>query len=280
MNLIDTHLHLIDRAVTGHAWTSRVPALQRDFPLDEALALYGGRVGGSIFMEVAALDWRAEARWVAGMVRDGRLLGQIAGCRPEADDGFEDWVEEGRSLGVVGFRRILHEDVAEDVSLSDTFRENVRRIGRAGFPFDVNVLGRTLPLARDLARACPDVTFVLDHCGTPDIAGNGWDEWSAGLAEVADCPNVNVKLSGLSAYARPEQRNLEGLRPWIERVLEVFTPSRAVWGSDWPVANLGMGLPGWLDVTDAVLGRLSADEAADVGWRNAGRIYGVGRHIV
>ena len=37
----------------------------------------------------------------------------------------------------------------------------------------------------------------------------------------------------------------------------------------------------WLAaVADAVLGRLSPDEAADVGWRNAGRIYGVGRHVV
>lgn len=276
MELIDTHLHLIDRAVTGHAWTARVPALAgRDFSLDEALGLYGGRVAGSVFMEVAALDWQAEARWVAGLVREGQLLGQIASCRPEADEGFEAWLDEGRSLGVVGYRRILHEDVAEDVSLSETFRDNVRRIGRAGFPFDVNVLGRTLWLARDLARACPEVTFVLDHCGTPDIAGDGWDEWSSGLAEVAACPNVNVKLSGISAYARPEQRSLEGLRPWIERVIELFTPARTVWGSDWPVANLGLGLPGWLEVTEAVLARLSADEAAAVGSGNARRIYGL-----
>jgi predicted TIM-barrel fold metal-dependent hydrolase len=277
MDLIDTHLHLIDRAVTGHAWTARVPELAgRDFPLEEAEALYGGRVRGSIFMEVAALDWQAEARWVASLVRQGRLLGQIASCRPETDEGFEAWIEEGESLGVVGYRRILHEDVAEDVSLSEIFRENVRRIGRAGYPFDVNVLGRTLWLAGDLARACPDVTFVLDHCGTPDIAGNGWEVWSSGLAEVAACPNVHVKLSGISAYARPEQRTEEALAPWIERVIEAFTPARMVWGSDWPVANLGLGLPGWLEVTAGVLGRLSDSEAAAVGAGNARRIYGVG----
>ncbi|NAZ35499.1 amidohydrolase [Rubellimicrobium sp. CFH 75288] len=275
MRLIDTHLHLIDRSVTGHAWTHRVPALQRDFPLEEALALYGGRVAGAIFMEVAATDWVAESRWVAGLIREGRLLGQIANCRPETDEGFAAWLEEGPSLGVVGYRRILHEDVAEDVSLSDTFRENVRRIGRAGFPFDVNVLGRTLWLARDLARACPDVRFVLDHCGTPDIAGGGREEWERGLREVAACPNVCVKISGISAYAGPEERTEAALRPWIETVLEAFGADRAVWGSDWPVVNLGAGLPGWLDITEAVLGRLSPDEAAAIGWRNAERIYGV-----
>lgn len=275
MRLVDTHLHLIDRSVTGHAWTHRVPALQRDFPLEEARALYAGRVAGSIFMEVAATDWKAESRWVAGLVREGRLLGQIANCRPEEDAGFEAWIEEGRDLGVVGYRRILHEDVAEDVSLSETFRANVRRIGRAGYPFDINVLGRTLHLARELARACPEVRFVLDHCGTPDIAGGAWDEWARGLREVAACPNVAAKLSGISAYAAPGTASLETLRPWIEEVIEVFTPGRMVWGSDWPVCNLGLGLPGWLDVTEAVLGELSEDERDAVGWRNAEAVYGV-----
>jgi predicted TIM-barrel fold metal-dependent hydrolase len=275
MKLIDTHLHLIDRSVTGHAWTHRVPPLQRDFPLEEALELYGGRVAGSIFMEVAALDWQSESRWVAGLIREGRLLGQIANCRPETEEGFEAWLEEGRDLGVVGYRRILHEDVAEDVSLSDSFRENVRRIGRAGYPFDVNVLGRTLWLARDLARACADMTFVLDHCGTPDIAGGGWDFWAEGLREAAACPNVNVKLSGISAYAAPGTASPETLRPWIDHVLSTFTPARMVWGSDWPVVNLGAGLPAWLDITEAVLGALSPDEQDQIGWRNAERIYGI-----
>jgi predicted TIM-barrel fold metal-dependent hydrolase len=279
MDLIDTHLHLIDRSVTGHAWTHRVPALQRDFPLEEALRLYGGRVRGSIFMEVAALDWQSESRWIAGLIREGTLLGQIANCRPETDEGFEAWLEEGRDLGVVGWRRILHEDVAEDVSLHEGFRANVRKIGRAGYPFDINVLGRTLHLARDLAQACPDMVFILDHCGTPDIAGGAWDQWSTGLNEVAACPNISVKLSGISAYAAPGTASLKSLRPWIDRVIEVFTPGRMVWGSDWPVANLGLGMAGWLDVTEAVLSELSADERAQIGWRNAQRIYSVNAGI-
>ncbi len=279
MDLIDTHLHLIDRSVTGHAWTHRVPALQRDFPLEETLRLYGGRVRGSIFMEVAALDWQAESRWVAGMIREGRLLGQIANCRPETDEGFAAWLEEGRELGVVGYRRILHEDVAEDVSLHEGFRANLWMIGRAGYPFDINVMGRTLPLARDLARACPDMGFVLDHCGTPDIAGGGWDLWAEGLREVASCPNVSVKLSGISAYAAPGTASLDVLRPWIGHVIDCFTPARMVWGSDWPVVNLGLGMEGWLDVTEAVLGELSEDEQALVGWKNAERIYGVASGI-
>jgi predicted TIM-barrel fold metal-dependent hydrolase len=134
MELIDTHLHLIDRSVTGHAWTHRVPPLQRDFPLEEAQRLYGSRVRGSIFMEVAALDWQAESRWIASLVREGRLLGQIANCRPETDEGFEAWLEEGRELGVVGYRRILLEDVGRGrVAATTAFGPTWEARARRGF---------------------------------------------------------------------------------------------------------------------------------------------------
>ncbi len=110
MQFMDTHLHLIDRRVARYAWTEGFDAFRgRDFALEEAERLAGGRVKGRIFMEVDVdeADIGAEARWVAGLIREGRLLGQIAACRPEAP-GIEPWLEECRTLGVVGLRRILH----------------------------------------------------------------------------------------------------------------------------------------------------------------------------
>ena len=38
-------------------------------------------------------DYRAEARFVAGRIGKGGLLGQIASCRPEDDAGFEAWLD-------------------------------------------------------------------------------------------------------------------------------------------------------------------------------------------
>jgi predicted TIM-barrel fold metal-dependent hydrolase len=276
MQLIDTHLHLIDRTVGNRAWMARAPALQRDFLLPEARALYAGHVAGSIFMEVDVdeRDIAAEAEWVAGMVREGALLGQIAACRPENATGLEAWLERARGLGVVGLRRILHE-IDEHLSESDLFRANVRKIGQAGFTFDMNFLGRTLHIAYELARACPDMTLILDHCGTPDIAGGGWDQWSAGIRRLAELPHVNVKLSGVTAYCAPGSDHAAATAPYIAHVIDCFTPARMVWGSDWPVCNLGAGLPGWLAITETVLSRLSADEAAAISHRNAARIYGV-----
>lgn len=272
IGLIDTHLHLIERKRASYSWADGIPALaERDFTLDQAQALSAGEVAGAIFMESAADDdgYKAEARSVAAMVRDGRFLGQIASCRPETDAGFEAWLDECAGLGVVGFRRILHV-MPDETSATATFRANIRRIGARGLPFDICVLARQLPLALLLARDCPEVTFVLDHCGVPDIAGGGLDPWRADMAALAACPNVNVKLSGLTAYAGGD---VAAVAPYVDHVLRVFGPGRMVWGSDWPVVELGAGLPGWLRLTRAILGRLTAADAQAIAQGNARRIW-------
>ncbi len=277
MQLIDTHLHLFDRARLGYAWASGIPALATaPFTLADWHALAGDRVAGALFMEVAVDDpgWQDEARiFAAAAAEPGNgLLGVIAACRPETDAGFDAWLEECHGLGVRGFRRVLH-TMPDDLSQSETFRANVRKLGRHGFTFDLCVLARQLPVARELAAACPDVQFVLDHLGVPDIAGGAFEPWAAGITAIAALPNVAVKLSGITAYCAPGTATLQTLRPWVDHALAAFGPGRMCWGSDWPVVDLGTGLPGWLDLTQAILGALSADEAAAIAADTARRLY-------
>ncbi len=278
MDLIDTHLHLIWRDRFGYGWTDGIPALATgDFTPADAKALSGGRVQGAIFMEVGLddADYQPEARFVAGLVADGTLMGQIASCRPETDEGFADWIAECEGLGVVGYRRILHV-VPDDMSQSATFRANIRRIGAQGRPFDICMLARQLPLAADLARACPDTQFVLDHCGVPDIAGGAFDSWRAEIEALAEIENIAaVKISGISAYAAPGTASFDTLTPWMDVVLEAFGPLRIVWGSDWPVVNLGSDMASWIDTTSRWLSRLTPAEQAQIAHQNARRIWKV-----
>ncbi len=124
-----------------------------------------------------------------------------------------------------------------------------------------------------LARQCDNATIVLNHCGVPDIATGEYTEWRRGVDALAKLPNVHCKLSGLLAYCAPGEANQQAIQPYVDHVLEVFGPSRMIWGSDWPVVELAKGLPDWLRVTQSLLGALSPDEAAAIGYRNAIRLY-------
>lgn len=279
--LIDTHQHLVYPDIAGYGWTAGIPALAgKSFTLEDYRALTGAHdIAGTLFMETAVDDGdvRAETDHVAGLMADpaSGIMGLIVSARPETDQGFGDWLQEVQGKGAVGVRRVLHV-VDDELSRSDTFRANVRRIGAAGLVFDMCFLARQLPIARELAVACPDVSFVLDHCGVPDIAGGAMDPWRADMRALAALPNVCCKLSGLPAYCAPGTASAETLAPWVDHALECFGPSRMVWGSDWPVVNMGPGLPDWLAITRSLLGRLSEDEATAIGQKTARQVYGLG----
>lgn len=276
MDFIDTHQHLIYRQRFGYAWTAGIPALaEGDFTVADYRKLTAGKgIIGSLFMETGVddADYQAEARFVAGLVGTEGILGQIASCRPEDTEGFDAWLDECQDLHVKGFRRILHV-MPDELSGSATFRDNIRKIGRAGLVFDLCVLPRQHTAVLDILRDCPDQTFVLDHCGVPDIAGGGFGPWAANLRELAAFPNLTVKLSGISAYCAPGTASLATLKPWADHTIDCFGAARVVWGGDWPVVNLGSGLPDWLDLTRALLAGASETERLQIASENARSLY-------
>jgi len=281
IGLLDTHQHLIYPGVAGYGWAAGIPALaDRAFTVEDYKALTEGLgIDGTLFMETAVDDGdvKAETEYVATLARDpaSGIRGLIVSARPEDDDCFAEWLDDASGMGAVGVRRVLHV-VVDEMSTTDTFRANIRRIGSAGLVFDMCFLARQLPLARELAIACPDTRLVLDHCGVPDIAGGGLDPWRDEIGKLAELPNVTCKLSGLLAYCAPGQATYEAIEPYVAHVLDCFGPDRMVWGSDWPVVDLANGLPDWIAVTRRILDTLSESEARAIASSTAISVYRLG----
>jgi L-fuconolactonase len=69
--------------------------------------------------------------------------------------------------------------------------------------------------------------------------------WDTGMAELAVCPNVRLKINGLLNNAPPGDPEgwgpssvgwrVENYKPWITSALRLFGEGRAMYGSDWPV---------------------------------------------
>jgi predicted TIM-barrel fold metal-dependent hydrolase len=280
ISLLDTHQHLVYREKASYGWTKDIPPLaEGNFTLDDYKTLTEGLgIGGTLFMETGVDDpnYQQETRFVKSLAdnSDNGMIGLISSIRPESDEAFETWLEETIEMGVVGYRRILHV-MPDDTSQSDIFRNNVRKIGVSGKTFDICFLPGQLPVACELAKACENTKLILNHCGVPDIAGNGLDPWRQDIKALAQIPNVICKLSGLMAYCAPGTSSLETIEPYVDHVLNCFGPNRMLWGSDWPVVNLAKGLPEWIAVTRKILGKLSADEASSIAYGTAQIVYKV-----
>lgn len=277
MELIDTHLHVIDMGRLRYPWLEGFEPLRRDYPVSQwQLDAQRAGITAALHMEVdvAESDIEAETGMVEGfMATPGSLvIGAISSCRPEHAD-FPAFLERASARpSIKGFRRVLHV-VPDEVSQAAMFRNNVKRLAKAQRPFDICVLPRQLPLAAALADAAPDVQFVLDHCGVPDIKGKGFEPWSKGISELARRPNVAVKISGITAYADSTSWSVADLRPYVDHCVANFGWDRLVWGSDWPVVTLCSSLPLWVSATQALFGDASAAERAKLFSMNAKRIW-------
>ncbi len=277
--MIDTHQHLWNTPALKYPWLEGIPALNRPFLLDDyRAAAQDCGITGSVFVECAADadSARAEADWILALAADpaNGIAGVVASVWPEREDFARELDRIAAHPSLKGIRRVLHTE-PDALSQSSLFAENVKRLGPLGLVFDLCVLERQLPLAVALAEQCPEVTFVLDHCGVPDIAARAPEFWREQITRLAVCPNVSCKVSGLLLYAAEDQRTAEGLRPWFAHVVECFGWDRLVWGGDWPVCTLAVPLSRWVEVTHDLLNLSSAtpDQRAAFLTDNAKRIY-------
>jgi L-fuconolactonase len=115
--------------------------------------------------------------------------------------------------------------------------------------------------------------FVLDHVAKPRIREGSLFPWRKGLSELAKRPNVYCKLSGMVTEAEWHSWSPKKLQPYFDVVLEVFTPRRLMFGSDWPVLLIAGNYQQWITVVRDVIGKLSDGEQKRIMGGTAAEAY-------
>ena len=284
MKIIDTHQHLWDLEQFSYSWTPNQPALNRSFKLSDYYeATRDLTISKSVHVE-ADVDEEfilGETLHVLSLARndDNPIAGVVAAARPEYDD-FREYINRiagHRSLK--GLRRILHTE-PDELSTTTTFVENVKSLEDFGLTFDICVLARQLPRAIDLVKQCPNVNFILDHCGNPNLRSDAeekeFERWREGLREIAAFPNVVCKVSGIvvnTDLSAPTRWSAETLRPAVEHVIACFGWDRVMFGSDWPVCTLAASFKEWAETLLLLTRDAGEENQRKLFYENAIRVY-------
>jgi len=275
--IVDAHQHLWDLDLFHYAWLKDLPVLNQSFRMNDYCdATKGLAIEKSVHLE-ADVDEPFMVDETKHVLRladrsDNPLEGVVACGRPESKD-FKTYLE--RILGhpkLKGIRRILHTQ-PDDLGQSETFIENVNSLAGYGLSFDLCVLARQLPLAIRLVSRCPEVTFLLDHCGVPQVREKILDPWRANIHAIAKFPNIFCKISGLVAYADPHHWTAEDLRPYVDHAIECFGWDRVMFGSDWPVCTLSASYRQWVEALVSLTRGAGEVNQKKLFQENAIRIY-------
>ncbi len=127
-----------------------------------------------------------------------------------------------------------------DLPSDPTLQRNIAKLADYGWSFDLQVFAPQMKAASDLAAACPDVTFILQHAGMlEDLTDAGRARWQDGMKRLADQPNVVCKLSGLGTFIhRNDADHIEGI---VTQAAAAFGAERCLFGSNFPIEKLWTG---------------------------------------
>jgi len=106
------------------------------------------------------------------------------------------------------------------------WRRGYARLAPLGLHFELQAPFAQLGEAARLARDFPDTTIVLNHTGLP--SADDRRGWRDAMAQLAACPNVAAKISGMGVP----------VRDFVLTVLELFGVERAMFASNYPVESL------------------------------------------
>ena len=141
----------------------------------------------------------------------------------------------------------------EGVLATAACRAGARVLARMGLSLDTGVCFPQLPELAAFAQALPELTIILNHLGGLTRAGpyaNRDDEvlatWRRGIAAVAACSNVHLKLGGIGMprlgfdwHERSTPVGSEELAhaitPLMTYCIEQFGPNRCMFESNFPV---------------------------------------------
>jgi L-fuconolactonase len=194
----------------------------------------------------------------------------------ESDDirpVLEKYLAHAGGKNLVSIRDIAQDKDDPNWLIRDDVVKNVHRIAEAGLTFDILTKPPQLAAAVKLVKQSPNNVFVLDHISKPYIDKGEMQPWADQISEIASYENVSVKVSGLFTEANWSNWNNESFKPYLDHILQSFTPDRMMFGSDWPVCLLAASYSQTIDLMEEFAKDFSKSEQESFWAGTAKRAY-------
>lgn len=170
-------------------------------------------------------------------------------------------------------------------------QEGAKCLARRNLSLDAWLYFHQLGDVAALARTCPDLMIVLDHCG--GLIGLGpyaeqresvLNQWRESMRSLSSFDNIVVKFGGLAMplagfgwhrWATPPSSADLALawQPYFDVCIELFGPQRCMFESNFPVDRSGCGYTVLWNAFKLLAAPLSSDERIALLCATAQRVY-------
>jgi L-fuconolactonase len=276
MMRIDAHQHFWKLSRGDYGWLNAkdFPKIARDFlPLDLAPLLAEANIERTILVQAAPSE--AETAFLLELAHQTPFVAGVVGWVDfDAADAPDHIAALAADSALVGLRPMIQDIPDVEWMLRAELAAALDAMRRHRLRFDALVKPQHLPVLVEFLERHDELAVVIDHGAKPDISGLGLDQWAMLMRRIARNSHALCKLSGLAFEAGPGWR-AQGLKPYVDVLLECFGPSRLMWGSDWPVLNEVGDYASWLSACATLTSELTAEEREQIFGTTAATFYGI-----
>jgi len=275
---IDSHHHIWDLNVRPQTWMKgdELKPISRTILMNELEPeLERSKIDYTVIVQtVPTIDETPE--FLDLSLSHSKVCAVVGWLDLESDDirpVLEKYLAHAGGKNLVSIRDIAQDKDDPNWLIRDDVVKNVHRIAEAGLTFDILTKPPQLAAAVKLVKQSPNNVFVLDHISKPYIAKGELQPWADQISEIASYENVSVKVSGLFTEANWSNWNNESFKPYLDHILQSFTPDRMMFGSDWPVCLLAASYSQTIDLMEEFAKDFSKSEQESFWAGTAKRFY-------
>lgn len=241
---IDSHHHLWDLSARDYDWMAgdEMAPIRRNFAIDDLhQAIAGTGIERTVYVQASMTH--EETYEVLALAENVPTIVAVVGWldvdSPLSIAECEKYLSAKGGKYLKGIRDIAQDHPDSHYLARPQTIATVKELGKMGITYDILTKTPELGAAIELVRACPETQFVLDHISKPYISKGELEPWKSLITELASFENVSCKISGIVTEAKWKNWQVSDFTPYTDHIIESFSTSRIMFGSDWPVALLG-----------------------------------------
>ena len=259
-------------------------ALRRDYEIGEYLKdAKSSGITKSVYVQANwAPNWHAdEVAWVQSVADQHGWPHGIVGYADFTTRDARPQLDKMKNAALMrGIRQQFHWHqnpayrfaARADLVADPQVTKNIGHLADYGWSFDLQVFAGQMPDAENLVKACPQVTFILQHAGMPeDMSRDGWKAWREGMKRLAGHENVVTKLSAFGTFVHRNDPAL--IRKAVTETVKIFGAERCMFGSNFPIEKIWTSYDALIDAFKQATEKLSGKAQAAIFNDTAQRVY-------
>ncbi|KTD09244.1 amidohydrolase [Legionella gratiana] len=284
LKIVDSHFHFYDKKINnypflencddnlellwGRNYQKKLP--ESYLPTDYFRDMEEMQIEGLVMAELVSTDPLKEMQFAQNIANKSQHLSAAIANISLRDKNLSQLLKEYLQIPLI---RSVRDHLLWDpnnpnrcytdkagILLEPVVQESFTILQDYPFNFEFEVYAHEIPSVLDYAKKFPTIKFALHCMGWPlDQTQAGFLKWEDDMRRLSQCRNVYVKITAIECIFGLEW-SLNQIAPWIKATIDIFSPTRCMFGSHLPITKCSKGVKVLYEAYQAIVKDLSIQE--------------------